>query len=346
MSFDAFVRALPGVVGRGLEGKNLGDQQRFRNQILQDESDQRARRLALEESLMQFRMRPPPEVWEKIGVDPVTGEIVQQSSATGQTRTMRGVLDRLREPKEPKAPRYAYMTAPGANGRPVRVQINEETGELRELGEEYRAPQSTGGQKGDDLKPLPIAVSTSLSNLTSLVRLAEEGLGAIQGTKKNVTGPLIGRAGGAMQAMGLMSKEAISAQSKLANLASSIMKERSGGAITPQEFIRLEPFLNFVNVDEDAALQKLTDLANELRAIQQDRLRAYEGTHDVSQWQQAGGPAAPGAPVKRGGRAAGPPMVNSETMDPADYFWSLIDAGLSEEDAKRQTELKYGPPPE
>jgi hypothetical protein len=33
-------------------------------------------------------------------------------------------------------------------------------------------------------------------------------------------------------------------------------------------------------------------------------------------------------------------------MDPADYFDALIAAGLSEQDAKRQTELKYGPPPE
>jgi hypothetical protein len=42
----------------------------------------------------------------------------------------------------------------------------------------------------------------------------------------------------------------------------------------------------------------------------------------------------------------GPTGPTAENMDPADYFDALIAAGLSEQDAKRQTELKYGPPPE
>ena len=91
--------------------------------------------------------------------------------------------------------------------------------------------------------------------------------------------------------------EGISATAALSNLASSIMKDRSGGAITPQEFVRLEPFLPSKFEDEEKNRQNLIDLRAELERIHEERLNALEASgYDVShlRWR-GGGSEAPAA---------------------------------------------------
>lgn len=102
---------------------------------------------------------------------------------------------------------------------------------------------------------------------------------------KDVTGPIRGRVTGSLgQMLGLGTDPLeVSARGAMTNIASQIMKERSGGAITPQEFERLEPFLDMKNVTEGVAAQKLVDLINELHLIREERLNALEGSgYDVS----------------------------------------------------------------
>lgn len=67
-----------------------------------------------------------------------------------------------------------------------------------------------------------------------------------------------------------------SARSKIGNLTSMIGNLRSGGAITPQEFERLETFLPTANEDEAVVEGKLKDFNAFLQQMRKTRLEAYQ----------------------------------------------------------------------
>ncbi len=67
-----------------------------------------------------------------------------------------------------------------------------------------------------------------------------------------------------------------SARNLLGDFLSTVGKERSGGAITPQEFTRLETFLPTVNDDPGVILSKMRTFLTTLAEIKKNRVGAYQ----------------------------------------------------------------------
>jgi len=88
-----------------------------------------------------------------------------------------------------------------------------------------------------------------------------------------------------------------SARSKIGNLTSLIGNLRSGGAITPQEFERLEQFLPTKDDDEKVVEGKLNDFFKHLDDIRAIRIKAYQqyGRAGAGEGAEGGGDAAPRA---------------------------------------------------
>lgn len=161
-------------------------------------------------------------------------------------------------------------------------------------------PTKGGAPNG---RPLPASIAEKLGSYNATLAVAEDALGkfdqasgydpATGKTTKAVTGLLDGLRSSTVASnipgIGL-GNAANSAVAALANVASSIMKDRSGGAITPQEFERLSPFLPSKYDDEGRARQKLVDLIGMLKATQQERTTALTdagynvGGDDADAW--------------------------------------------------------------
>lgn len=204
------------------------------------------------------------------------GGVEMQAEDVGGPRyaTVGGRLMRM-DPQQ-AANAAARQRAEGAQARyQERMDVvRENAANRRAMAEQSRAyNQPYAG------KQLPANKVDELGAYNGLIRSSENALAAFDEARKggkNITGPITGRAISLFGDFTQMAPSGISARSLLANLSSQVMKDRSGGAITPQEFVRLEPFLPSQNQDETNARQKLVDLQRELRAIREERLSALE----------------------------------------------------------------------
>lgn len=166
-------------------------------------------------------------------------------------------------------------------------------------------------------KQLPIAKADEMGTFNGLMRTAEEALTALDTATdagKDPTGLIPGLAAtkvGGWLGMGHDPQEQ-SARSVLANLTSQIMKERSGGAITPSEFDRLDPFLPSKWDDEARARQKLIDLYRELGNLRASRLDAME----ASGWNVGGVRGAYTPQPNFGQRGGAPAPTGYSTGNP------------------------------
>ena len=164
----------------------------------------------------------------------------------------------------------------------------------------------TRGAGGPNGRPLSANLADTLGSYNALIGTADDALAkfdkaaGVDPTTGKSTKALTGwfdglRNTSLAQNLGMgMGKDATSAVAALSNLASSIMKDRSGGAITPQEFERLQPFLPSKYDNEEDARQKMVDLKSTLEQIREARLSALEGSgYDVSALRGSGrAPAA------------------------------------------------------
>ena len=161
----------------------------------------------------------------------------------------------------------------------------------------------TGGQQG---RPLSQNLADNLGTFGALMATGDDALqklDAAVAAGKDVTGAIRGRITGsigqALHIPGSSDPMEVSARAALANVASSLMKERSGGAITPQEFVRLEPFLPSKTDDEAVARQKLVDLLGNLKTVREERLNALEASGwDVSGIRRSGGAGSAAARLR------------------------------------------------
>lgn len=214
-----------------------------------------------------------------------------------------------------QAPEVNWSTVTGADGQIY--QVHPRTGAVRPLEVARGQPLRTGAGAA---RSVPSSVALRLGALEHLAGMTTTAETALQGAVDqgvNATGAVFGRLSPALRGMGRIDPAAVSAQAALANIASEIMKARSGGAVTPQEFERLEPFLPSRNDDEQVALQKLRDLHAYLQQSRESELESLEAaSYDVSRFRQRGGtPPENAGPASR--TTPPPPPVG---MSPSDYL--------------------------
>lgn len=164
------------------------------------------------------------------------------------------------------------------------------------------APRRGGPEAG---KNLPASAVRDVNEWQSLRDSAVEAANAFNSIPKgqNVSGGIVGRVAGALGQFGigtgeggLNSPTAISARSKLSNISTALGKLRSGGAITPEEYDRLEPMIPNKNDDEDVVRSKLADLSAYLERKMSRDLDTYEGSgYDVTK-VRSGAPAPANQP--------------------------------------------------
>lgn len=151
-----------------------------------------------------------------------------------------------------------------------------------------------GGGGGRALPSTMAAKLAAYEGILSSAGGADEALSGAMKEGVNTTGFFLGRASPVLRGLGRLNPKAVSAQAALANVSSEIMKQRSGGAVTPQEFERLEPFLPSKNEDEAVALQKLRDLTQYLKEQDEALLRTLEDSgYDVSRIRARRGQTSP-----------------------------------------------------
>ncbi len=164
----------------------------------------------------------------------------------------------------------------------------------------------TGGATG---RKVPATVAASLgayNNILGAAEAADQAFTTADSAKLNVSGPIRGRVAPVLQNLGWekIDPRETSARATLANIASEIMRQRSGGAITDSEFERLQPFMPSANDTEDLVRQKLTDLKAYLARQRDTALDALEdGGYDVRSFRRR---AAGGAGGGAGGGSGDP----------------------------------------
>lgn len=239
-----------------MQAPERAEQQRVR---LQGEAE--ARRLAEQERGAGILTRARGAVEAGRFDDPSIGEAMMVRP---------DLSDEFRKPK-PAAP-----SAP-LRGTPEYLKMLEGEEEVRAR---FRPPPRTAGPR-----PLPTAAiekNIAIDEVDAMASRAQGGMATAHKAGKDVSGRLFGalpvptwiRQTGVT---GQGSDEAINAQNVLGNLVSTIGKMRSGGAITPQEFDRLEKFLPTDNDKEHVIALKLKNLRATLADIKAIRAKAYAG---------------------------------------------------------------------
>lgn len=295
---DQIFQRAPGVIGQGLRGQNEGVKTR-------DDMDARARQQAIAQKQLE----------RQIERDAMEMSIRQQAERRQQD--LAPVIADLRRAQEEQARARAGLT--GAQTvteaeRPglVRAQTGRTQAQTVTEGERpdliaaqtalalARAAQARSAADGQGhSKPLPASAITNIAAYKNILAAAEDAQGSLAesvGAGLNTTGPIKGRMSSLTQAFpsvfGKTDNRVISAQAKLSNVTSEIMKQRSGGAVTDAEFERLKPFLASRNDDETAAAQKLADLIAYLNRSKETLETGFrEQGYNVGGGPQ---PAAPG----------------------------------------------------
>lgn len=135
-----------------------------------------------------------------------------------------------------------------------------------------------GGERGAQLPAPAIEKMIELDDLIGQSSRASKSLGSAVAGGKNVTGRALGVVpvpNWVRNFVGQGGEEGTGVRAELANISSSIFKMRSGAAVTPQEFSRLEPFLANDDDDESIAMIKLRKLREALADIKRIRLENY-----------------------------------------------------------------------
>lgn len=161
------------------------------------------------------------------------------------------------------------------------------------------AAAGAAGGRGQG-RTLPASAVANIAGYKSILAAAQDaqtGLKEAVDAGLNTTGPIKGRVSSLTQAFpnvfGKADSRVVSAQARLSNVTSEIMKQRSGGAVTDAEFERLKPFLASRNDDEATAAQKLTDLISYLnRTLETTQSEFSESGYNV--------PGMGGAPTAGG----------------------------------------------
>lgn len=160
-------------------------------------------------------------------------------------------------------------------------EARENAARMREIGARS-GPTSSG-------RAVPSSVATSLGAYDAIARAAGDAVSSMKTATDagvNVTGPGMGLVAGVLEKFKRADTRGTSARGALANVASEVMKQRSGGAITPQEFERLEPFLPSKFDDEATAQQKLNDLAAHMQRVADSQMGALEDAgYDTSRFR-------------------------------------------------------------
>lgn len=257
---DEILRRAPGIAAQGLAGRFQGQQIR-RTQDRQDRLDEaEMSQRALRDMLLQGNF----ERQQAADARAAQREPLEQEQIKAQTEAARA-LAAQRETPRPEAPRNIDPLSPA--GIKARQDLARYEAGLR---------PSAGQAPG---KILPASEVSHLNAYKSILKAAEASRDALQGaisSKENVTGPLTGLVSKGMEAFGKASPTAISARAKLANVASEIMLQRSGGAVSDAEFQRLQPFLPSKFDREENAVQKLADLITYLQSKKDDAEAGFQ----------------------------------------------------------------------
>ena len=210
----------------------------------------------------------------------------------------------------PQRPTVVRVPTTDASGRPITEFVDAVTGEtLWSRPGPPLAPRTTQPQ-------LTVREREQDATLSELLSLNERALTAVRATQgldaegkpipganaTNISGRGLGVVPIPMWVRNNVLRErqggeaGASARGMFGNLVSMVGKARSGGAITPSEFNRLETFLPTADDDEGAVMQKLQDFLAELRDIQRIRreTRAQGGqarTLTFEEWQALQPPA-------------------------------------------------------
>lgn len=149
-----------------------------------------------------------------------------------------------------------------------------------------------------EVRPVPAGTAERVGEGRALETLIQSATDAFDLLPKglNVTGPIKGRMTWLTEGMGWEDSKAVDFRQRLANISSQLLHARSGGAVTPQEFQRLEPFVPNKTDDEGVIRDKLAGLLRELKAINQARVDALgDAGYNVDRFNQRAGNAPPAA---------------------------------------------------
>lgn len=205
-------------------------------------------------------------------------------------------LEKLRDQRQNETFNGSPLNLGEEPGTPAGVYLRGSRGTLQRVGaappqsgmSEYqerslRLREDAEGRKTDGrpMSPAMIEKEISLDGVIGAVDRAAVALNNAVNAGKNATGRVFGvlptpnwvkRTG----ITGQGSDEATTAQNYIGDLTSMVGNLRSGGAITPQEFERLEAFLPSPNNDEAKNALMLKNFRITLQQIKADRAANYE----------------------------------------------------------------------
>jgi hypothetical protein len=183
-------------------------------------------------------------------------------------------------------------------GRPF--VLDATTNSMRPIEGDARFP-IPGANQGRQQQPrrLPVGEVEKIAGVNAMIDMAnsaKQRLTALMEKGVNASGPVAGRLSMFAEAVGRVPKDVIDLRATLANIGSREMLERSGAAVTPQEFERLRPYLPSKNDREQDLVTKLDGFIREVKLIQEHRMGGLEDAeYDMSNFRarEAGRGGAP-----------------------------------------------------
>jgi hypothetical protein len=102
-----------------------------------------------------------------------------------------------------------------------------------------------------------------IAQYDDLIRQGQSAEGILSDSKLD-TGPIASRVQSAKSLVGKANPSFVDYRGVVDNMSSTLLKLRSGAAVTPQEFERIKGFIPSINDDEKTATQKINNFYNEL----------------------------------------------------------------------------------
>lgn len=296
MAFD-FGALVQGAT-RGLAGYRAGQ--------MQGEDERLAREAAEAERAHRERVQLFNEHAKRKQMDLDAAALQQREKAANDLSTYRSEQNDLRRQVAEQGSWIQQQQAgPGGtvdrtnqSREGMNTQDNQTALEVARLRAE--AAQRQALQK-PETRPVPAGMAAQVGEgrgLETLVQAAQAAFDALP-EGFDVTGPVRGRMTWLTEGMGWEDPKAVDFRQRLANINSTLVKARSGGAVTPQEFQRLEPFVPNKTDDEKVVRAKLEGLMRELKLMNQARVDALgDAGYDVNRFNQraaSGGNRPPSA---------------------------------------------------
>jgi hypothetical protein len=299
--FDSLVSRAPGVIGQGLKGRNEG-------QVLREAADQRARAQAIQEQQLKRQIeRDALEMALRQAAEDRQREMVPfmqdwRAAQTGKANADTGLV-KERTVTEPvrreniqaqMGKTIAQTVTEGERPALVRAQTS------RALRPPAAGSGVTGGEGGG--RGLTSGSATAISDMRALLNVTRDAQKAFTSEAlgdANPTGLFAGPLAKVGARTGTNKTATTVAHSRLANIATALGKLRSGGAITPQEYERLEGLIPHSGQDEQVVRDKLTELDRYLSMYLKEKIDTFgESGYDVSGVRRDGvAPSAGGAPA-------------------------------------------------